>query len=135
MQQDRIEIHQDQTSLGMTSDSGLKSREQPTGSIFATANEQPGSAPDFTILEMVHGRAYLPETEIDALPMLPGSSGARKLVDAAYFYTQARYCIVDWTQLGLWHQQRYELAYVSPQSSVNSQTGRPDFNIPSVHSC
>lgn len=130
IQQDRLGIHQDQPSLGMTSDSSLKSRGQPTGSIFPAANDQPGSAPEVSILEMVYGRAYLPETEIDTLPMLPGSSGARKLVDAAYFYTQARYCIVDWTQLGIWHQQRDELAYVSPQSSVKSQTGRSQFACP-----
>ncbi|KAJ6060684.1 hypothetical protein N7499_012728 [Penicillium canescens] len=47
------------------------------------------SRPEITIMEMVYGRAFVPGFEEDALPALPSSSGARKLVDAAYFYTQA----------------------------------------------
>ncbi|KAJ5758226.1 uncharacterized protein N7511_006920 [Penicillium nucicola] len=104
MQQNRVDIQQDRRSM------------------FKTADEPQVSPPDDPILEMSYGRAFLPETEIDSLPKLPSSNGARKLVDAAYFYTQARYCIVDWAQLGAWHQQRDELAYVSSRDSVKSQT-------------
>jgi hypothetical protein len=75
-------------------------------------------------MEMVYGRAFVPGFEEDALPALPSSSGARKLVDAAYFYTQARYCIVDWTQLREWHERRDQIAYISTQAPVKSQTGK-----------
>jgi hypothetical protein len=87
-------------------------------------NESQVSSPHITILEMVYGRTFAPEIEPDSLPMLPSANGARKLVDAAYFYTQARYCIVDWTQLSLWHQDRDKYAYSSFRDSVYSQTGK-----------
>jgi hypothetical protein len=91
---------------------------------LTTTDERQVSQPDLTILEMVYGRAYLPEAAIEPLSKLPSLDGARKLVDAAYFYTQARYCIIDWAQLGVWHQQRDELTCVSSRDSVKSQTGR-----------
>ncbi|KZN91055.1 putative transcriptional regulatory protein [Penicillium chrysogenum] len=107
----------------MAQDQSLKSQEQVPGSLFGTRNDTQVSDPDVTILEMVYGRTFVPETEIESLPMLPSSNGAKKLVDAAYFYTQARYCIVDWNQISVWHQQRDTITYVSSQDSIESQTG------------
>lgn len=108
----------------MAQDQSLKSQEQVPGSLFGTRNDTQVSGPDVTILEMVYGRTFVPETETESLPVLPSSNGARKLVDAAYFYTQARYCIVDWNQISAWHQQRDAIAYVSSQDSAKSQTGK-----------
>ena len=121
IQQDGRESHRDPRSLALAS-AQPPNRESPE--IFAKSIQVPGSTTDVTMLEMVYGREYVSEPEVDSLPPLPSSSGAKKLVDAAYFYTQARYCIVDWTQLGIWHQQREEIAQVSPQSPVEAQTGR-----------
>ena len=108
----------------MAQDQSLKSQEQVPGSLLGTRNDTQVSGPDVTILEMVYGRTFVPETETESPPVLPSSNGARKLVDAAYFYTQARYCIVDWNQISAWHQQRDAIAYVSPQDSIKSQTGK-----------
>ncbi|KAI2689285.1 transcriptional regulator family: Fungal Specific TF [Penicillium roqueforti] len=120
IQQDGRESHRDPRSLALASAQPPNS-ESPE--IFAKPIQVPGPTTDVTMLEMVYGREYVAEPDVDTLPPLPSSSGAKKLVDAAYFYTQARYCIVDWTQLGIWHQQREEIAQVSPQSPVESQTG------------
>jgi len=107
----------------MTSDECLGPQGQVPGPLFGTTNEPQVSSPDVTILEMVYGRPFVPEIETTSLPALPSSNGARKLVDAAYFYTLARYCIIDWVQLSVWHQNRDALAYVSPRASIESQTG------------
>ncbi|KAJ5470470.1 hypothetical protein N7530_007827 [Penicillium desertorum] len=113
----------DNGSPGITQDQSLKPPEKVPGALFGTRNDTRVSGPDVTILEMVYGRTFVPETETESLPVLPSSNGARKLVDAAYFYTQARYCIVDWNQISVWHQQRDQIAYVSCQGSIKSQTG------------
>lgn len=121
MQRDGREIHRDPRSLAFASTQCPSGQAPET---FAKPIEPRGLNPDVTMLEMVYGRAYVPEPGINSFPPLPSSNGARKLVDTAYFYTQARYCIVDWTQLGIWHQQRDEIACISPQSPIESQTGR-----------
>lgn len=71
---------------------------------------------------MVHGRAIAPETK-EGLPMLPGSERAKALLKTAYFYAQARYCIVDWNRLREWHQDRDAIAYVSVDGPVEAQKG------------
>lgn len=73
---------------------------------------------------MVHGRAFVPDLEEEALPTLPSSHKARSLLGTVYLYTQARYCIIDWTQLREWHRDRDVIAYVSTEGPVSSQTGK-----------
>ncbi|CAG8020474.1 unnamed protein product [Penicillium nalgiovense] len=101
----------------------LRPQEQVAGALFGTRNDTQVSGQDVTVLEILYGRTFVPETETESLPLLPSSNGARKLVDAAYFYTQARYCIVDWNRISAWHQQRENISYVSCQDSIKSQTG------------
>lgn len=71
---------------------------------------------------MLHGNGSTSEIE-ESLPPLPSSASARTLVDTVYFYTQARYCIVDWTRVREWHQDRDALAYISTQAPVDAQRG------------
>ncbi|OQE21605.1 hypothetical protein PENFLA_c014G01717 [Penicillium flavigenum] len=110
-------------SPDMAQGQSLKPQEQVPGALFGTRNDAQVSGPDVTILEMIYGRTFVLETETESLPVLPSSNGARKLVDAAYFYTQARYCIVDWNQISVWHKKRDAFALVSSQDSIKSQTG------------
>lgn len=77
---------------------------------------------DVAILDMVHGRAFVPEIE-EGLPMLPSSERARALLGTAYFYAQARYCIVDWNRLREWHRDRDAIAYAPVDGPVDSQIG------------
>ncbi|KAK5685702.1 hypothetical protein LTS12_029057 [Elasticomyces elasticus] len=71
---------------------------------------------------MVHGRAFAPEVE-EGLPMLPSSERARALLGTAYFYAQARYCIVDWNRLREWHRDRDAIAYAPVDGPVDLQIG------------
>ncbi|CAG8372582.1 unnamed protein product [Penicillium salamii] len=121
-QQHRPDIHQSQSSLPIAPDQHLKPYERTPRSLLPATREAQTPA-DLTMIELVYGRTYVPQPEVDTLPALPSSNGARKLVDAAYFYTQARYCIVDWNQLGIWHQQRENLALTSAESPIKAQTG------------
>lgn len=73
---------------------------------------------------MIHSRAFNSNLEDNSLPALPSSSRAKALVDTVYFYTQARYCIIDWTQLREWHWDREAIAYTSPEGQVTAQTGK-----------
>lgn len=57
------------------------------------------------------------------LPMLPPEEVGQRLIEAAYLYTQARYCIVDWVRIREWHQQREEICYVSSEDSLELQIG------------
>lgn len=75
-------------------------------------------------MDMLHNRTFTSDLERDALPSLPSSNRARELVDTVYFYTQARYCIIDWAQLREWHADREALAYTSTEGPVASQTGK-----------
>ncbi|KAL3476715.1 fungal-specific transcription factor domain-containing protein [Aspergillus californicus] len=77
---------------------------------------------DVTVLDMLHGNASTSQSE-EPLPVLPSSASARTLVDTVYFYTQARYCIVDWSRVREWHRDRDALAYISPQAPVDAQRG------------
>lgn len=82
------------------------------------------STSDITVLELLHSRTFSSENEDAFLPALPPTDRARALVDTAYFYTQARYCIVDWAQLCDWHQYRESIAYVSLDGPVDTQAGK-----------
>ncbi|KAK5994504.1 Quinate permease-like protein [Cladobotryum mycophilum] len=59
----------------------------------------------------------------NALPELPSGQVADHLVEMAYLYTQARYCIVDWVRLHQWHQQREAICSASAEDDVESQIG------------
>ncbi|KAJ6123230.1 hypothetical protein N7512_005695 [Penicillium capsulatum] len=78
---------------------------------------------DVTVLDILHGRTCASNPENKTLPDLPPSARAKALVDTVYFYTQARYCIVDWAQLREWHREREAIAYVSTEGPVALQTG------------
>lgn len=101
-----------------------RERVQLQGTLFGLPNEPQTSISDITILDMVHGRAFDPGLEGEALPALPSSNRARTLLGTVYLYTQARYCIIDWTQLREWHRDRDVIAYISTEGPVSSQTGK-----------
>lgn len=84
--------------------------------------KQPTPITDVTILDMVHGRAIAPEID-EGLPLLPNSERAKALLGTAYFYAQARYCIVDWNRLREWHRDRDAIAYVPVDGPVGPQIG------------
>ena len=99
------------------------------GAGLRIANELQTPISDATILDMVHGRAFVPDMEQGALPSLPSSDRARKLLGTVYFYTQARYCITDWAQVREWHRHRDAIAYISTEGPVSSQIGNGDLYI------
>lgn len=72
---------------------------------------------------MLHSRTLTSDLEGEALPALPPDDRAKDLVDTVYFYTQARYCIIDWVQLHEWHRDREVIAYTSTEGPITSQTG------------
>lgn len=78
---------------------------------------------DIIVLDMLHGRSFTSDPEQESLPALPSSNRAKALVDTVYFYTQARYCIIDWTQLREWHRDREAIAYTSTDGPLDAQTG------------
>lgn len=90
--------------------------------ILGERGQQPWKS-DITFLGMLHSRTFTSNLDREALPALPPNDRARELVDAVYFYTQARYCIIDWIQLREWHRDREAIAYTSTESSTASQTG------------
>ncbi|CAI7615022.1 unnamed protein product [Penicillium pancosmium] len=57
----------------------------------------------------------------EEFPPLPSDARARELVDTVYFYTQARYCIIDWVQLREWHRNRESIAYATTSDPVDLQ--------------
>lgn len=91
---------------------------------IGSATELQTAASDVSVLDVLHNRAFTSDLEGDALPNLPSSERAKELVDTVYFYTQARYCIIDWAQLREWHRDRESLAYTSTKSPVALQTGK-----------
>lgn len=72
---------------------------------------------------MFHSNAFASELDRESLPALPPNSRAKELVDTVYFYTQARYCIIDWTRLREWHGDREAIAYTPTDGPITSQTG------------
>jgi hypothetical protein len=78
---------------------------------------------DIIVLDMLHGRSFTSDPEQKSLPALPSSNRAKALVDTVYFYTQARYCIIDWTQLREWHRDREAIAYTSTDGPLDAQIG------------
>ena len=99
------------------------------GAGLGLVNELQTPISNTAILDMVHGRAFIPDAEGETLPSLPPSDRARKLLGTVYFYTQARYCITDWTQVREWHRDRDAIAYVSTEGPVSSQIGKPGSSV------
>lgn len=87
---------------------------------------------EVTVLDVLHGRSFASSLQVDSLPALPPSSRARALVDTVYFYTQARYCIVDWAKLREWHRDRDSIAYISTDGPIALQTGTNFINWESI---
>lgn len=88
-------------------------------------NDPQTSSSDITILDILHGRSLIPESG-EALPVLPPERRARVLVDTVYFYTQARYCIINWVQLRDWQKDQQAIAYTSTEGPIAAQTGNKD---------
>lgn len=78
---------------------------------------------DITALDIIQSQDSGPDNT-NELPYLPSEIRARELVDTVYFYTQARYCIIDWAQLREWHRERESIAYCGPRDPVDSQIGK-----------
>lgn len=66
---------------------------------------------------------YGGRTSADESIVPPGIEQAQQLVEEAYAYVQARYCIVDWVQIRHWHRQRDHFLSSTPDSDASSQTG------------
>ncbi|KAJ5995854.1 hypothetical protein N7481_002831 [Penicillium waksmanii] len=77
---------------------------------------------DITVLDMIQIQNSCSDISED-LPPLPSDARARELVDTVYFYTQARYCIIDWVQLREWHRDRESIAYATTSDPVDLQIG------------
>lgn len=98
-------------------------REQIPVAAHGAPRERQTVTSDIIVLDMLHGRSFTSDLEGESLPALPSSSRAKALVDTVYFYTQARYCIIDWTQLREWHRDREAIAYTPTDGPVESQIG------------
>lgn len=62
------------------------------------------------------------ETEAPStLPELPSSQIASRLMEAAYLYTQARYCVLDWIQIREWHQKREDICFAGTRDDIETQ--------------
>lgn len=116
-----------QCSGGNASSQCPTQRMQMPPSIAGSASDQLTLRPDISILGALHPTTTS-DQEGEALPALPSSDRAKELVDTVYFYTQARYCIVDWIQLREWHHARDVIAYTSTEGPVSSQTGKQAWN-------
>ncbi|KAJ5095636.1 hypothetical protein NUU61_004992 [Penicillium alfredii] len=117
-------LHQENNSRETASCHGSTPQRQLTGALMGPTHGRKALSSEITALEMLQGRPFISDIEGDDLPTLPPSNQARQLVDTAYFYTQARYCITDWVQLREWHRDREAIAYTSTQGPVESQTGK-----------
>ncbi|KAJ5569880.1 uncharacterized protein N7459_009310 [Penicillium hispanicum] len=102
---------------------GSTQRGRLAGAPGESPQERQTSAPCITVLDVLHTKTFTSDLDEDPLPDLPSDSRAKALVDTVYFYTQARYCIIDWTQLREWHRDREAIAYASTESPVELQTG------------
>ena len=72
----------------------------------------------FTLLEEAARRQEI------SLHELPSPEVADAIFEAAFLYTQARYCVVDWATVKQWHNERVEIcsrAYAGDASGKISQ--------------
>lgn len=54
---------------------------------------------------------------------LPSQSIADQLFQTTYYYTMARYCILDWAQVREWHKKRESICFSSPLDELDIQAG------------
>jgi len=106
-----------------TACSPCSTREQIPVAAHGSPAERQTVTADVIVLDMLHGRSFTSDPGEESLPALPSSNRAKALVDTVYFYTQARYCIIDWTQLREWHRVRESIAYTPADGPVESQIG------------
>ncbi|KAJ5232180.1 hypothetical protein N7468_005136 [Penicillium chermesinum] len=94
-------------------------QDKPQGSL--NTPQMPRS--DIAVLDILPEKTFDSAGKGATLPALPSDASSRDLVDAVYFYTQARYCIIDWGRLREWHRDRATIAYTTDDGPVDSQTG------------
>lgn len=56
-------------------------------------------------------------------PFVPSACIAQELLDAAFFHTQTRYCMVDWVNVRQWDAQRNDICLNWKESSQNQRVG------------
>lgn len=78
---------------------------------------------DITKFNILQGGPSAPEMDVRSLPDLPSQRIADRMVETVYIYTQARYCIVDWTRVREWHRQREQICYASKNDEIELQIG------------
>lgn len=93
------------------------------GVSIALAHKQQNAQQDITAVDMIQSRVLDPELPGETFPDLPSGIRARELVDTVYFYTQARYCIIDWAQLREWHRNREAIAFATTEDPAELQIG------------
>lgn len=89
----------------------------------ARQNNMKVAGSDLTAMDILPNKTFASDMKWDTLPPLPSDARSRDLVDTVYFYTQARYCIIDWARLREWHQQRFAIAYTAEDGPIESQIG------------
>ncbi|KAJ5107179.1 hypothetical protein N7456_003854 [Penicillium angulare] len=102
---------------------GSREQENCTANFNEAPREPQRASSELAILDMLYNSAVPSDPDVVNLPGLPSSNTARNLVDAAFHYVQARYCVVDWAQVRDWHQDRESLAYTPNHAPIGLQTG------------
>ncbi|KAK4495610.1 hypothetical protein PRZ48_012878 [Zasmidium cellare] len=99
----------------------------PPSASSIIVNVQHSQSHKFPVLEpevgtsspiLIYGAHAQAVTSIDP----PEEDLAQRIVERAYSYVQARYCIVDWVQLREWHQRRDSYLDSAHESDAQSQT-------------
>lgn len=104
-------------------------RDQSQGPLGAYQNVIEKPRPDVTTLDILPSSTFASDSTFNDLPKLPSDARSRDLVDTVYFYTQARYCIIDWARLREWHQDRVNIAYTASDGPIESQIGAQLHNL------
>lgn len=79
-----------------------------------------GDTPKTNIFTLLRNACAVPAA---SLPETPSHQEATALLQSAYMYTQARYCIVDWIQVRKWHDRREILCSATPESDTTDRIG------------
>ena len=72
---------------------------------------------------MLQGGTTVSEMQAASLPELPSREVGTLLLETVYLYTQARYCLVDWTRLREWHRRREAICYATKEDDLDAQIG------------
>ncbi|KAK3186476.1 hypothetical protein K4F52_004777 [Lecanicillium sp. MT-2017a] len=73
-----------------------------------------------TIFNILHSGPSA--AQVGSLPGVPTGAKADEYVQTVFFYTQARYCIVDWVRVHQWNQDRERVCKATKESNVEDQT-------------